>query len=75
MLTLTDGNGSEARSAWYTAPVPTGSFTASFTYKDVGGGGSNGIAFVLQNDSHATAALGGEGAAARLQQFHRERAD
>jgi hypothetical protein len=38
-----------------------GAFKASFVYQDVGGGGADGVAFVLQNDPRGTTALGGSG--------------
>ena len=59
VLTITTASGGEARAAWFNTPVSTGSFTASFTYTDVGGGGADGAAFVLQNDPQGTAAIGG----------------
>ena len=63
VLTLINGKLNEARSAWFDTPVPTGSFTASFTYTDVKAHSTDadGIAFVLQNDSRGTAALGSSG--------------
>ena len=65
-LTLTDGNGSEARSAFFNTVVPTTTgFTASFTYTASSGGFPNnaadGVAFVLQGSSAGTSALGGQG--------------
>ncbi|HEX3999112.1 MAG TPA: autotransporter-associated beta strand repeat-containing protein [Pirellulales bacterium] len=58
VLTLTDPNNNEARSAFYAAPVSVASggagFTASFTYQVSGNTTTNpgdGIAFVLQNAS------------------------
>ncbi len=62
-LALTDGAGSEGRSAWFAWPQDISLFTASFIYQDVGGGGADGFAFVLQNSASATAALGGGGGA------------
>ena len=61
VLTLTDGGGSEATSAFYTYPLYIGSFWAGFTYLDIGGGGADGAAFVLQNDTRGASALGGGG--------------
>jgi hypothetical protein len=61
VLTLTDGVGSEARSSFLNLPQYVGAFTASFTYQDVGGGGADGAAFVLQQDSRRASALGGAG--------------
>jgi len=68
VLTITDGNGSEARSTFYPWPLYIGAFTASFTYQDTtpGGGGADGVAFVLQNDPRGPAALGGTGGALGL---------
>jgi hypothetical protein len=40
-----------------------GAFKASFTYQDVGGGGADGFAFCLQNDTRGPSALGGSGGA------------
>lgn len=58
---LTDGNGSEVSSLFLSAPQYVGAFTASFTYQDVGGGGADGCAFVLQNAGAGSAAIGGGG--------------
>lgn len=58
---LTDGSDSEASSVFLSAPQYVGAFTASFTYQDVGGGGADGCAFVLQNDGAAAGAVGGGG--------------
>ena len=55
VLTLTDNNGAEARSAFYDTPVPVGPFTASFIYQAGGSLGADGVAFVLQNDVHGLA--------------------
>jgi autotransporter-associated beta strand protein len=62
VLTLTDGNTSETRSAWANAPVSINKpFTVSFVYKSnsVNGGSADGTVFVLQNSG--TAAIGGGG--------------
>lgn len=61
LFTLTDGASGENRSAWFDYPLYVGAFEASFTYQDIGGGGADGTAFVVQNDPRATAALGGGG--------------
>jgi len=61
VLTLTLGTGSSARSSFYAYPQYVGAFEAFFTYQDVGGGGADGVAFVLQNDTRGTAALGATG--------------
>jgi hypothetical protein len=60
-LTLTMGTGSSGRSSFYAYPQYVGAFEAFFTYQDVGGAGADGVAFVLQNDTRGTAALGGTG--------------
>jgi hypothetical protein len=62
-LTLTDGAGSEARSAFNSAIQNVTSFTVTYTYTDVGGGGADGAAFVLQNDPRGVTALGDSGGA------------
>lgn len=63
VLTLTDGAGNEARSAFFNTPVPiTGGFNASFVYQATSGsGGADGITVMFQNDSRGLAALGGYG--------------
>ena len=63
VLTLTDGNGGEARSAFYNWPVsPVNGFKAAFTYTPSSGANTaDGVAFILQNDPRGTAALGGAG--------------
>jgi autotransporter-associated beta strand protein len=63
VLKLTDGGGSEARSAFYNWRVsPTNGFTASFTYApNSGTGTADGIVFMLQNDPRGLNALGGNG--------------
>ena len=60
-FTLTDGGAGQSRSAWYLFKQDINAFQASFEYLDVGGGGADGLAFVLQNDSDGVAALGGAG--------------
>ena len=57
-LTLTDGSGSESRASFFRYPLYIGAFEASFIYQDVGGGGADGIAFVVQNASQGAAAVG-----------------
>ncbi len=63
VLTLTDGNKSEATSAFYTTPVPTtDDFEASFTYQPNAGKVTNpadGIAFVIQDATSSSS--GGSG--------------
>jgi len=61
VLTLTDGNGGEATSCYFSYPLYIGGFQASFTYQDVTGGGADGVAFILQNSPAGTAAVGGAG--------------
>ena len=62
-LELTDGNPSEAASWFATNQVAIGSFTASFDYQATpqGGGLADGMAFILQDDSNGSHALGGTG--------------
>jgi len=62
-LILTDGGGSETRSAFFGTQQYVGSFEASFTYQAGGNKAADGVAFVLQNDSRGPAALGGGGGA------------
>jgi predicted outer membrane repeat protein len=61
VFTPTDGSSGENRSAWFRYPLYVGAFEASFTYQDVSTGGADGSAFVIQNSSSGTAALGGGG--------------
>jgi hypothetical protein len=58
---VTDGNGGEASSVLLNSPQYIGAFVASFTYQDVGGGGADGSAFVLQDATPGATALGGGG--------------
>jgi hypothetical protein len=60
-VTLTSGLGGTARSVFYNSPLYVSNFTASFIYRDIGGGGADGMTFCLQNDSRGAAALGGGG--------------
>jgi hypothetical protein len=60
LLTLTDGNGGEASSAFYSVGQYIGGFVASFTYQT--SGGADGITFCLQNSPGGTNALGNSGA-------------
>ena len=62
VLSLTDGAANEARSVFFQQPQYIGAFKASFTYQDVGGGGADGVAFVLQNDPRGASAFGDDGA-------------
>ena len=57
-LTLTDGSGSESRCSFFQYPLYIGAFEASFNYQDVGGGGANGMAFVVQNSPQGAAVIG-----------------
>ncbi len=61
VLTLTDNNGGEARSAFYNLPVSAGPFTASFIYQAGGSMQADGMAFVLQNDGRGPSAIGAGG--------------
>jgi hypothetical protein len=58
---LTDGNGSEACSSFFSYPVYVGGFLATFTYQAGGNRAADGAAFVVQNDSRGSAALGSAG--------------
>jgi len=60
-FTLTDGGIEQSRSAWYLFKQDINAFQASFDYLDVGGGGADGVAFVLQNAPAGVAAQGGGG--------------
>jgi hypothetical protein len=60
-VALTDGNPSEASSVFLNYPQSVGAFVASFTYQDIGGGGADGCAFVLQNSAPGPWALGAGG--------------
>jgi hypothetical protein len=59
-LRLTDGNGNEASSAFYTTPVNIASFSTNFTFQ-LTSASADGMAFVIQNVG--TTALGGTGGA------------
>ncbi|HEY5911908.1 MAG TPA: LamG-like jellyroll fold domain-containing protein [Verrucomicrobiae bacterium] len=61
VLTLTDGGLGEARSCFSDYPLFIGKFTASFTYRDIGGGGADGAVFAIQNSPMGHTALGGAG--------------
>ncbi len=61
VFTLTDGGFGQIRSAWYLFKQDINAFQASFDYLNVGGGGADGVAFVLQNAPAGTSALGGGG--------------
>jgi hypothetical protein len=58
---LTDGRNGEVSSLFLNYPQYIGTFAASFTYQDVGGGGADGCAFVWQNASAGPLAIGGGG--------------
>ncbi len=60
-FTLTDATGGENRSAWFRYPLYVVGFQASFTYQDIGDGGADGTAFVIQNSSAGTSAIGAGG--------------
>jgi len=61
VLELTDGNNQEASSAFYGAAQYVGSFNAFFTYTASGARTADGVAFILQDSTAATNALGGIG--------------
>jgi hypothetical protein len=59
VFTPTDGTGGETRAVWYGSRLYCGAFQASFTYQDVGGGGADGAAFVIQNQGFTAVGAGG----------------
>ena len=61
---LTTGGG-QLRSVFYSTPQSITQFTASFNYRANGGGVNRSLAFVLQNDPRADAAIGSNGWAYR----------
>jgi hypothetical protein len=62
-LSLTQGTTSENSSAFLDELVDVIAFRASWIYQDIGGGGADGTAFVVQNSSSGTSALGAAGGA------------
>ncbi len=61
LLTLTDGNNSEASSFFFNFPQYIGGFEASFTYEAGGNKAADGITFCLQNDGpHVVGSGGGD---------------
>jgi hypothetical protein len=68
LLTLTDGNGSEAQSIFFDTPVYVGAFDAEFTYTATNSPSvastaslADGTTFCIQNSPEGTDALGGGG--------------
>jgi hypothetical protein len=58
VFTVTDNTGGENRGGWFVFPLYVGAFEASFTYQDIGGGGADGVGFVIQNDPRGPYAHG-----------------
>lgn len=61
LLTLTDGNLSEASSFFFNFPQYIGGFAASFTYQAGGNKQADGITFCLQNDTNGPNVVGAGG--------------
>ena len=62
ILTLTDGGGSESRSAFYTTKQNIAApFTVNFTYTAAGNKAADGATFCIQNDSRGITAMGQNG--------------
>ncbi len=59
-LELTDGNGNEARSAFYPTAVSVAGFTSGFQFTYLANNAANGLTFAIQNTGPT--ALGGDGA-------------
>lgn len=58
VLTLTDGNSSEARSFFFAIPQYIGAFKAAFTYQAGANRAGDGVTFCLQSDLRGSGALG-----------------
>jgi len=61
VVTLTDGNGSEAQSIFFNSPEYIGAFQAAFTWQAGGNRAADGASFCIQNDPRGPTARGGGG--------------
>ena len=61
VVTLTDGNGSEAQSIFFNSPQYVAAFQAAFTYQAGGNRAADGASFCIQNDPRGATARGSGG--------------
>jgi hypothetical protein len=59
-LQLTDGGSGENRSAWYSTPVPIGSFVTDFSFQQ-SSAAADGMTFTIQNSNIWALGYGGSG--------------